>query len=650
MIYGWEIDQSTYQETYDHAHPLAFDVSVNNPDAHVHLSQNLLAATSNTIRLGEWADTVVQSHVGCVSCTANVCNSCSVMQRPPAQSPDIWNNKDRGHPRNIRKHTRQQHSTNKEPTKQMYYARSQNAHDRFEKRTKQKHARDRHLALDSVVENDELDQTFSPEERRLLRTLTEYVSGKPFDEFTKEDLQQNKLYSYVTILWESYTKCLKSHQDTYHLINYKRLATIKEQIKSLVPYEKQLTALRRKRMGQGIIKTKDELKKLFDSICELPLSPTDLDEEETTTTPNDITNTSVDGALDTTTVCTTPRATTTTPAPSSSGILGATSTPLPAPPPFTITAVASNNTPNGITNTSVDGTLDTTTVSTTPTTTTPAPSSSGILGTISNLIGTVGTVASTLIMNQSTPSLPSIAELLASEAYKTTIRGLPDMYRGDNNRTAKRRRAPNWTDVATERFKELIQRYNNEDRVLDDVQTMGYILYHQHGIGPYNNRTISDHLRQIKNDAGTTNTTVQNTNNTAIDTNTTIIAGDSDGIDNNDHNDTNITAENGHGNNDDGHNDTNDNSTVAMEVDVVVQTTPRLRKFSDKDQTSLSTIEKLLCWLAVFKFHTVKSTNNTLNTLQWKKLHPYINHKKLQILDANNNLQNSYEIVSGCQK
>ena len=75
-----------------------------------------------------------------------------------------------------------------------------------------------------------------------------------------------------------------------------------------------------------------------------------------------------------------------------------------------------------------------------------------------------------------------------------------------------------------------------------------------------------------------------------------------------------------------------------MEVDVVVQTTPTLRKIPDKDQTSLSTIEKLLCWLAVFKFHTVNSKNNTLNALQWKKLHTYINDKKLQIFDANNNL------------
>ena len=92
------------------------------------------------------------------------------------------------------------------------------------------------------MEDDELDQTFSPEERRLLRTLTEYVCGKPFDELTRKDLRQDKLYVYVTILWESYTKCLKSHQDTYHLINYKRLGSIKEQIKCLVPYEKQLTA------------------------------------------------------------------------------------------------------------------------------------------------------------------------------------------------------------------------------------------------------------------------------------------------------------------------------------------------------------------------------------------------------------------------
>ena len=34
-----------------------------------------------------------------------------------------------------------------------------------------------------------------------------------------------------------------------------------------------------------------------------------------------------------------------------------------------------------------------------------------------------------------------------------------------------------------------------------------------------------------------------------------------------------------------------------------------------------------------------------MNALQWKKLHTYINDKKLQIFDANNNLQNSYEIL-----
>ena len=53
---------------------------------------------------------------------------------------------------------------------------------------------------------------------------------KPFNEFTRVDLQKDKLYLYVTTLWQSYTKCLKSHQDTYHLINYERLVSIKEQI------------------------------------------------------------------------------------------------------------------------------------------------------------------------------------------------------------------------------------------------------------------------------------------------------------------------------------------------------------------------------------------------------------------------------------
>ena len=73
----------------------------------------------------------------------------------------------------------------------------------------------------------------------------------------------------MAILYESYVKCLNSHDSIYGLLNPKRVDTIKNLIKCMVPYEKHRTALRKQRMGKGMIKSIDELKQLFNSIIRL---------------------------------------------------------------------------------------------------------------------------------------------------------------------------------------------------------------------------------------------------------------------------------------------------------------------------------------------------------------------------------------------
>ncbi len=63
----------------------------------------------------------------------------------------------------------------------------------------------------------------------------------------------------MTTLYLSYVDCLNNDRATYGLLKPKRVDKIKELIKCMVPYERQREALRKTRMGQGMIKNKSEL-------------------------------------------------------------------------------------------------------------------------------------------------------------------------------------------------------------------------------------------------------------------------------------------------------------------------------------------------------------------------------------------------------
>ena len=453
MIYGWRIDQYTVRDAYDDAHPSALVVPADVPNPALSLLNDVLATTSDTPRMDEFIDGVLC--VGC-ACHTTMCSTGSTQHSLPPQpqgSPQFGLHNKISHPGTETYFIRRtQHSSNKVST-------TQKATENLV-RAQQNNGR---LTIKGVLDESDVDQSFGPEERRLLRTLTEYVSGKAIEDLDKKDLGNDKLFKYVATIYESYVNCLNSNDSTYGLLKPKRVETIKNQIKCMVPYEKHRTALRKQRMGKGMIKNKEELQNLFNSILKMStitldscgnISGNDLIEEAEgdSSTEMDTTNNSTIIAP-----MATPSAVPSTPrVPPSTPRVPPTTPTTPTTPTQMATITAINS-----------GTIDNTTRD-------------------DNEVGT-----------NAIPSI-SIATILTCSDFKETQKIISSFYtstRDTSSQSTKRPRS-NWDDRANEKLKQLVQCCKNEHQQCSP-QLLRDLLYHLGGFGPYSTRTITRHLNMI---------------------------------------------------------------------------------------------------------------------------------------------------------
>ena len=80
MIYGWQIDQLTFREAYDDAHPSAPAIPADVPNPPLSLLHDVLATTSDTPHMDEFIDGVL-----CLgySCHTTMCGTCSTLHSLP---------------------------------------------------------------------------------------------------------------------------------------------------------------------------------------------------------------------------------------------------------------------------------------------------------------------------------------------------------------------------------------------------------------------------------------------------------------------------------------------------------------------------------------------------------------------------------------
>ena len=379
---------------------------------------------------------------------------------------------------------------------------------------------------------------------------------------------------------------MNSSADTYGLLKAKRVESIKEQIKCIVPYEKQKVALRNERMLDGsMIQNADQLKELFIKLIQLSTN------NEVTEVPEG----------DSTSMDTTP-------------VTPATPTPASATTPATNSGTIDNTISDD--NEDDSGNMDTTPA---PTTTTPATNSDTIDDTISD--------------DNEDDSSNSITTILLSTEFKKMQESLSDFY-SDTRRNRKRTRASNWSEGDEQKLMQLVGCFDNERRTYD-ARIISELLYHLYAIGPYSTRTISGYLKKIRPN---NNTTV--VNDTSIDdnadvNNTTTVVNDTNGG----------TGSTGDIPMDvvDDTSDVNsqiiDNTSDASQpIDTIITL------HNPEKQTKLSDSEKLLCWLATYTHHNI-DRNNDLQRFPWSDMIKGTNANKLRILNANKELDLPYSVV-----
>lgn len=155
---------------------------------------------------------------------------------------------------------------------------------------------------------------------------------------------------------------------------------------------------------------------------------------------------------------------------------------------------------------------------------------------------------------------------------------------------------------------------------------MSELLYYLEGFGPYSAKTIKRYLN-----------IVLPKDNTNADNNATV-EDDTNADDNTTTNEDDTT---------DGTGDTSGTNNASM--DVVEDTSDAnlpvdtIKLHEPAQHTALTEVEKLLCWLVVYKHHNIDRKNN-LQRLQWVGITNDINIYKLRLLYANQKLDHPYDI------
>ena len=483
------------------------------------------------------------------------------------------------------------------------------------------------LIRDTEAE-EHFDQSFTSEERRLVRTLTEYVAGKSFFDLSRSDLNTERLFKYVTTLYLSYVDCLNNDRATYGLLKPKRVDKIKELIKCMVPYERQREALRKTRMGQGMIKNKSDLQALFDSILRLNSTNwsdttdgcaniflTQMEYDEGGTASSTTTSSSSSSSSTTTTTTATTSSSTTT-----TGDGTYTMTIPSTPAADTTTATTGDDTAGDGTHAM---TIPSTPAAATDTTTTTT--NGGIFGVFSNMVGTITNVFMTSTTQNPGPDIREIdiGNIFQSQDFQQLLNYKPSR--------PTRARAPNWNDETSNKLNQLLDLCRSQNIASPTPVQLSALLYLLHRLGPYERRTVARHMP--KYDTGS------NDDNNNDDDNDDDNSDDNNGVDDNH---TNNIGTVGSSKRDDGAQmEVSDDDDPSVDTTQTQSVTPPLQN-TNRSQEALSEIEKLLCWLAVYKHMIYK--DNKMNINSWWNVKSTVDEYKCEILDANQKLAIPYAI------
>ena len=644
-VYGYDADETTIIQTFEESQgPLLTVPNGINPARN--LRGDLDAVNSDTSRVEEFSQRVINSFsmsgdTGCVRCS-----TCQV--QPTQSSPERRKSSGKAHKAKQKGIPRKGKTADKRSKQLLFQCRMQAAQKKRENRLRAgKRSEPMQLVRDTEAE-EHFDQSFTSEERRLVRTLTEYVAGKSFFDLSRSDLNTERLFKYVTTLYLSYVDCLNNDRATYGLLKPKRVDKIKELIKCMVPYERQREALRKTRMGQGMIKNKSDLQALFDSILRLNstnwsdttdgcanifLTQMEYDEGGTASSITTSSTTTTGDGTYTMTIPSTPAADTTTATTGDDtvgdGTHAMTNPPAPAAADTT-TATTSDDTAGDDTtgdDTAGDGT-HAMTIPSTPaaaTDTTTTTTNGGIFGVFSNMVGTITNVFMTSTTQNPGPDIREIdiGNIFQSQDFQQLLNYKPSR--------PTRARAPNWNDETSNKLNQLLDLCRSQNIASPTPVQLSALLYLLHRLGPYERRTVARHMP--KYDTGS------NDDNNNDDDNDDDNSDDNNGVDDNH---TNNIGTVGSSKRDDGAQmEVSDDDDPSVDTTQTQSVTPPLQN-TNRSQEALSEIEKLLCWLAVYKHMIYK--DNKMNINSWRNVKSTVDEYKCEILDANQKLAIPYAI------
>jgi hypothetical protein len=231
------------------------------------------------------------------------------------------------------------------------------------------------------------------------------------------------------------------------------------------------------------------------------------------------------------------------------------------------------------------------------------------------------------------PSI-SIATILTCSDFKETQKIISSFYTStrDTSRQSSKRPRSNWDDGANEKLKQLVQCCKNEHQKCTP-QLLRDLLYHLGGFGPYSTRTITRHLNMIlpKNNTNAYNNATVEHDTNADDNTTTNEDDTTDGT--GDISGTNNVSMDVH----------EDTSYANLPGDANLPVDTSITLHIPAKQTALTEVERLLCWLVVYKHHNIDNKND-LQRLQWGIITNNINSYKLRLLRANQELDHPRDI------
>ena len=255
--------------------------------------------------------------------------------------------------------------------------------------------------------------------------------------------------------------------------------------------------------------------------------------------------------------------------------------------------------------------------------TTTTTTNGGIFGVFSNMVGTITNVFMTSTTQNPGPDIREIdiGNIFQSQDFQQLL----------NYKPSRPTRAPNWNDETSNKLNQLLDLCRSQNIASPTPVQLSALLYLLHRLGPYERRTVARHMP--KYDTGS------NDDNNNDDDNDDDNSDDNNGVDDKH---TNNIGTVGSSKRDDGAQmEVSDDDDPSMDTTQTQSVTPPLQN-TNRSQEALSEIEKLLCWLAVYKHMIYK--DNKMNINSWWNVKSTVDEYKCEILDANQKLAIPYAI------